>query len=185
VPDKQIPYTFVYFIKGPDGNIKIGRTTNLRPRINGLAGKAELKDILLACIASIDYRLENDLHQRFKNLCVGYEWFKPGQELMDYIESIKGKADYHNLVYIDRTHLDFDLIEEDRAFLDEMINRDNTIIKRHPSTIVKCPHCGGDVKIPAEIDDAARKWMDRGKSQCQLMREKRTQNPQYGQKKRI
>jgi len=171
VPDKQIPYTFVYFIKGPDGNIKIGRTTNLRLRINGLAGRAELKDVLLACIASIDYRLENDLHQRFKNLCVGYEWFKPGRELMEYIESIKAKADYHNLVYIDRTHLDFDLIEEDRAFLDEMIHRE--VVKRGSRTIIKCPHCDGDVKIPEEIDDAARLWLARCEREKLALRERR------------
>lgn len=40
-------------------------------------------------------------------------------------------------------------------------------------TTIKCPHCGQDVEIPHEIDDAAKKWMARNETQRQIMKDRR------------
>lgn len=47
-------------------------------------------------------------------------------------------------------------------------------------TTVKCPCCGTDVKIPADIDEAANKWNARKESQRKTLQDKRAEDPDYG-----
>ncbi len=47
-------------------------------------------------------------------------------------------------------------------------------------TKVKCPHCGGYVEIPREIDEAAQKYNARKEDQRKLLKDKRAEDPTYG-----
>ena len=76
----------VYFIQGCETKrIKIGVSNNVENRITQLASSEPLE--LLGVIKGGGEKLERKLHTQFKSLQVHREWFKPEQELLEYIEN--------------------------------------------------------------------------------------------------
>ena len=75
----------VYFIKNPDtGLIKIGRAKNVFQRIHKLIveQKADLR--ILGVIDGYEWE-ENELHRKFAEFNDHLEWFKPVDEILEYI----------------------------------------------------------------------------------------------------
>jgi hypothetical protein len=73
----------VYFVRMPDGIIKIGHSGNLGQRINALGGE-------LLAFKPGDRADERSHHERFAHLLErGREWFRPGDDLLDYINELR------------------------------------------------------------------------------------------------
>ena len=75
----------IYFIQGENGPIKIGHTTG-KPmtRLKSLQTGHPHKLTLLATAPGTK-QMEKALHLRFRQYQLEGEWFKPSQELLDYI----------------------------------------------------------------------------------------------------
>jgi len=83
---------FVYFIQGEDGGpIKIGTSKNVENRLHALQTGFPHKLVVLAVIKGND-RIERGLHYKFKNYRLSGEWFKPAEELLEYINSLAIKT---------------------------------------------------------------------------------------------
>lgn len=80
----------IYFLQDTDGFIKIGKSLFPKRRICGVNRYRPIAMVL----AIIDgYTEEEDeLHARFRHLKTHYgnDWFEPGQDLIDYINSVTG-----------------------------------------------------------------------------------------------
>lgn len=81
---------WTYFIRDAEG-IKIGRSVHPRSRLRDLQGGNGSKlELLLAVPYS---RLsEPDAHRKFKHLRTHREWFRPEQELLDFIEALRAET---------------------------------------------------------------------------------------------
>ena len=80
----------VYFLQAKDnGLIKIGFTSNLKSRLSDLSSMSPVPLELLA-FTDGDCNLERELHSTFSNHLSHGEWFHPSDELIKFIESIKG-----------------------------------------------------------------------------------------------
>jgi hypothetical protein len=84
---KPRPENYTYFILGSEG-IKIGQSFSPRSRLRDLQpGSATPLKLLLAVPYS---RIpEPEAHKKFKHLRMMGEWFRPEQELLDFIEGLK------------------------------------------------------------------------------------------------
>jgi hypothetical protein len=82
----------IYFIrKGTDGPIKIGVATSARVRLSTLqTGSSEKLKLLLSAPTSEELN-EQTLHSKFRHLRLEGEWFKPEQDLLDFIRSNGGQ----------------------------------------------------------------------------------------------
>jgi hypothetical protein len=82
----------IYFIRAANGTgpIKIGCTNDLQVRFGQLMRQLK-QPICILAFASGDFRDEAALHRKFANLREHGEWFRPGQELLDYIHSTVDK----------------------------------------------------------------------------------------------
>lgn len=83
----------VYFVQsGPGGPIKIGRSGNVRSRVNEMQTGNPLEIRILAALApslrSLDE--ERGLHERFNHLRIAREWFRPAPELISFIAASQG-----------------------------------------------------------------------------------------------
>ena len=80
----------VYFLQAKDnGLIKIGFTSNLKSRLSDLSSMSPVPLELLAFTeGGADY--EHELHSTFSEHRSHGEWFYPSDELIEFIESIKG-----------------------------------------------------------------------------------------------
>jgi hypothetical protein len=79
--------TRTYFIQaGEGGNIKIGRTTNLRSRISNLQIGIPAR---LKLIHVVDRDIERMCHEKFHHIKVDGEWFTPDAELLDFIHNLE------------------------------------------------------------------------------------------------
>lgn len=83
------PYPeWTYFIRDAVG-IKIGRSISPQSRMRDLqGGNGSRLELLLAVPAA--KLSEPDAHARFRHLRIHREWFRPEQELLDFIEELKG-----------------------------------------------------------------------------------------------
>lgn len=74
----------VYFLQSSDGPIKIGLTWNVNKRVDQIqiSTPAELR--ILGVIPG-EMALESEIHKKFEHLKIKGEWFKPGQDLLDFI----------------------------------------------------------------------------------------------------
>lgn len=81
---------WTYFIRGADA-IKIGRSRQPRARMAELQpGSGTKLELLLAVPFS---RLtEPDAHRKFKHLRLHGEWFRPEQELLDFIGQLRSET---------------------------------------------------------------------------------------------
>jgi T5orf172 domain len=74
----------IYFIKSPDGPIKIGTTIRLSERLKKLAAEyGEGLEVL--AVTEGDRDIEQELHERFSYLRRVGEWFEPGDDLVGFI----------------------------------------------------------------------------------------------------
>lgn len=77
----------IYFLRNPEnGLIKIGRTTNLKKRIRQIELMENTALILLRTMTG-EKELEIALHRKFQEMRVSGEWFKPGEELLNFIRN--------------------------------------------------------------------------------------------------
>ena len=75
----------IYFLRMPDGTIKIGFTTNLAARWNNLGRDAEL-----LAWRSGTYAEEQSIHRALSgSLKRGREWYYPDDEVMNLVEIAK------------------------------------------------------------------------------------------------
>lgn len=78
----------VYFLENRDTNlIKVGKTVNLRPRINKVSRDVGAS---LSCIGAIPggYLLERSIHKDFKSFRVVGEWFENNKYVVDSINDL-------------------------------------------------------------------------------------------------
>jgi len=75
-----------YFVADAKGNIKIGRTYNIRERLMGLQRERGGEMTLLAIIP--DDQIELELHRKFEHLRIEGEWYEPGPDLLAFIEEL-------------------------------------------------------------------------------------------------
>lgn len=81
--------TYIYFIQSNIGGpIKIGLSDNPDLRLEEIQRMSPFKLQILATTIG-DYKLENELHKRFKHLRYHDEWFEPGKELLNYISEAR------------------------------------------------------------------------------------------------
>lgn len=79
----------VYFIQAENGPIKIGHTRgDPTKRMQALQIGSPVRLTVLASLEGT-YRLEKQLHEKFSQLRLIGEWFKPEQELLALIEDAK------------------------------------------------------------------------------------------------
>ena len=77
----------MYFIQGCETQrIKIGISHDVNSRLKGIQSSEPLK--LLAVIKQGGKDLERRLHQKFQDLRVHGEWFKPDPQLLEYIGAL-------------------------------------------------------------------------------------------------
>jgi len=76
----------VYFVQRPDGAIKIGKTGNLKSRLQTLQSQLNQPITLLATIPGYT-KLEYKLHKQFAYANICNEWFLPVSELQNFIKT--------------------------------------------------------------------------------------------------
>lgn len=79
----------VYFVQiNLDGPVKIGKTCDdVRNRLVTLRTGVPYPSTLLGVIETKDSELEATMHNRFRHLRICREWFRPDEELMQFIRS--------------------------------------------------------------------------------------------------
>lgn len=81
---------FTYFIRDAEG-IKIGRSIHPRSRMHDLqAGNGSKLELLLA--VPCERLSEPEAHKKFRHLKTHREWFRPEQDLLDFIEILKAET---------------------------------------------------------------------------------------------
>ena len=78
----------LYFVQGTvSGNIKIGWTESFRERFKSICSNSS--DVVV-CLATTEDSRDTwlELNSRFRHLRDHGEWFKPGQDLLDYIAAL-------------------------------------------------------------------------------------------------
>jgi hypothetical protein len=93
----KIPYfeevrVGVYFLQGENGYIKIGKSDHIWRRYRSIERHSPVRVSLVGYILTNDSdALEKELHERFKDNRMRYEWFSPTNELRDLILKHGGK----------------------------------------------------------------------------------------------
>lgn len=83
---KVVERNMIYFIQqGEDGPIKIGKTTDINRRLKELQTGTPNKLHLVGLINE-DNLSERDFHSAFSHLHITSEWYKPGEDLLSFIE---------------------------------------------------------------------------------------------------
>lgn len=81
---------FVYYVKRPDGAIKIGTTWNIKSRMQTFLNVSPVE---LLAIHSGGQPAEAALHRRFRALRLDGEWFQPGPDLLAHIQHVAHRAE--------------------------------------------------------------------------------------------
>ena len=88
----------VYFIQAAEnGLIKIGYTDNIKKRMHALKTMSPERLYLMKVIKGAQ-KQETLLHRRFDHLRSHGEWFRPEQELLDYIIYLHSPEYYRELL---------------------------------------------------------------------------------------
>lgn len=82
---------WTYFIQQASGEIKIGRSIQPRARMRTLQSENGTKLTFLMAVP-FSRITESAAHKRFGHLRLHGEWFRPDQELLDFIEVLKAEA---------------------------------------------------------------------------------------------
>lgn len=80
----------VYYVRRPDGAIKIGTTWNLKTRMQAFRNVTAVE---LLASHSGGQVAEAALHRRFKHLRLDGEWFDPGEDLLAHIRHVAACAE--------------------------------------------------------------------------------------------
>jgi hypothetical protein len=80
--------TNIYFLRDPDGAIKIGKAVDVKKRIQSLQG-GNPRQLTTLLVVQAPRRLEFELHRRFKASRLQGEWFASSPELLDCIASLR------------------------------------------------------------------------------------------------
>lgn len=82
----------VYFLQRKDEMIKAGLSDN------PLSRKKQLQHnhgrLIELGFVKGDHITEREIHHRFSHLAIGHEWFKPGKDLLDFIEENASKIPF-------------------------------------------------------------------------------------------
>lgn len=77
----------VYFLQAASGPIKIGYTATLGARLRALRSGSPERLTLLGHVRASE-RYEKAVHLRFQHLRLRGEWFRPADELLEYIQAV-------------------------------------------------------------------------------------------------
>lgn len=78
----------IYFVQqGQSGPIKIGRTRNIRGRLDQMANNNSC-ELLVRALVPGSVMLERELHMRFGRHLLRGEWFHPHPEIVGYIATL-------------------------------------------------------------------------------------------------
>jgi hypothetical protein len=81
-------FSYIYFIEGAGGLIKIGRSLNVKQRLRMLqTGHPAPLKLLAFSVAHIG--LERELQRYFAALLVNGEWYRPADNLMAFISRVQ------------------------------------------------------------------------------------------------
>lgn len=80
-------HSSVYFVRRPDGLVKIGYSTNLKQRLSAL--KTEHGEVELLASLPGHRQAERYIHSRFRVESVGGEWFAPTAALYRFIDALR------------------------------------------------------------------------------------------------
>lgn len=86
---KRKTQSCVYFFQSETGLVKIGFTTDIKKRMQGLLHGSPVPLTLLGTVAG-DAKLEAELHTEFSTLRRHGEWFELNESLRQRIEAILG-----------------------------------------------------------------------------------------------
>ena len=88
----ELGLTGVYFLRveTEDPLIKIGYSTNIPSRVRDVQGQVPYPTTHLASIPGANFQDEKKLHRRFEKMKVKGEWFRPGEELLAFIDEVRG-----------------------------------------------------------------------------------------------
>ena len=81
--------TNIYFLRDPDGAIKIGKAVDVEKRIVALQS-GNPRQLTTLLVVQAPRRLEFELHRRFERSRIFGEWFASSPELLDCIASLRG-----------------------------------------------------------------------------------------------
>lgn len=79
-----VPVYFAQSVRNDE--IKIGFSTNVSERLY-LLGRSRLTDMDLLGWLPGGFKVEREMHDRFKDLALGHEWFSPAPELLEFIKT--------------------------------------------------------------------------------------------------
>lgn len=80
---------WIYFVQGSDGGpVKIGRTLNIRNRVCELQVGYPFGELRCVGAARGLIRDEKRLHHHFSHLRMRGEWFRPDDDLLDYVRLV-------------------------------------------------------------------------------------------------
>jgi hypothetical protein len=80
--------TNIYFLRDPDGAIKIGKAVDVEKRIQALQS-GNPRQLTTLLVVHAPRRLEFELHRRFEASRLQGEWFASSPELLDCIASLR------------------------------------------------------------------------------------------------
>ena len=84
----------VYFIQSnTQGAIKIGASADPEARLEALLPSLPFVELKLLATIEGGYKKESELHKKFDTYRIKNEWFRPSNELLSYIEQIKGEKE--------------------------------------------------------------------------------------------
>lgn len=78
----------IYFLQNGSGLIKIGFADDVEKRVAQIQPMAG-ENLSVLCVIDGGRKIETELHKRFSEFRHFGEWFKPSQEIMDFISEAK------------------------------------------------------------------------------------------------
>jgi hypothetical protein len=97
-----VSLTYILQIDGPDKLVKIGRSRNVRSRITSLKTGLPWP---LRVVALIGSDVERELKQKFAAHRVQGEWFKPSQEMHDWLVEAASEGKLVRQVSVDQGYI--------------------------------------------------------------------------------
>jgi hypothetical protein len=89
-PPGRLPKRLYFVRRGADGPIKIGVSEDVTARLRQLRTGSDEAIVVLAVVEQTDVINERALHVRFAQHRKQGEWFEPHEELLRFIDSLKG-----------------------------------------------------------------------------------------------